>query len=216
VNFLAHGFRRADDAWLCAGTALPDWVRVVAPALRTPRDAAAPHAEGTTPLASLARGVVLHHDEDARFHLSPAFAAASREVAALVRPLAAEVPGLRPRFVAHLLVETLLDREIARRDPSAIGRYYAALGSLDPAEVESVAAPLATSPPRGLGDLVAAFVRARFVEDYADDARLVRRLDQVLRRTRQPEAGRALLPVVPAASAAVALRAMSLLDAAAA
>jgi hypothetical protein len=211
VNYLAHGFRRARDPWLCAGTALPDWLRVVRRGLRAPRESAVPHAGGASPLASLARGVVLHHEEDARFHSSAEFAAAQGEVASLLRPVAEEVPGMRPRFVAHLLVETLLDREIARREPAAVLRYYGALAALDPAEVEAEAAPLATEAPTGLAGLVAAFVRMRFVEDYADDARLAGRIDQVLRRARQPALGRAVIPVLPAAADAVAARATALL-----
>lgn len=212
MNYLAHGFRHADDPWLCAGTALPDWLRVLSRDLRAHRETAAAHAAGGTALASLARGVVLHHEEDARFHLSASFATATRDVASLVRPLAEEVPGIRPRFVAHLLVETLLDREIARRDPSSVERYYAALGALDPAAVEGAASSLTRSPPEGLGGLVSAFVRMRFVEDYADDARLSHRLDQVFRRTRQPLAGDAIRSVLPEASAVVVREASSLLD----
>jgi len=211
VNYLAHGFRHADDPWLCAGTALPDWLRVLSRDLRAHRETAATHASGDTDVASLARGVLLHHEEDARFHLSGSFASATREVASLVRPLAAEVPGIRPRFVAHLLVETLLDREISRRDPSSVDRYYAALAGLDPADVERAASSLTGVPPQGLANLFAAFVRLRFVEDYADDARLVHRLDQVFRRTRQPPAGDALVRVVPQAGAVVARDASALL-----
>ena len=209
VNYLAHGWHAtlAGDPWELAGTALPDWLRVVDRRMRAVRDRAAACAAASDPrLASLAHGVLRHFDDDARFHTSAEFAAASAEVVGLLRPAREQAPGLRLSFVAHVLVEMLLDAELMRRDPARLGTYYDLLSGLDADEVERLATPLATKPAAGLAPLVREFVSSRFLEGYADDAALVRRLARVLRRARQPDAAAAILPALPAARAAVAAR----------
>jgi hypothetical protein len=222
VNYLAHGWRTlaaieeggADDAWTLAGTALPDWLRVLGGRMRATPDRAAACVGSEDPrLSSLARGVRRHFDDDAWFHASPGFTEASSEAAALVRPLASEVAGLRPSFVAHVLVEMLLDAELLRREPGRADAYYETLGRLDPDEVERVAAPIAIRAPEGLAPLVRTFLAMRFVADYADDARLAHRLDQVCRRVRQPQIGERLRGVLPRVRAVVAANVVALLPA---
>ena len=161
--------------------------------------------------AALARGVRRHFDDDARFHTSASFAAASAEVAALLRPLREREPTLRPSFVAHVLVEVVLDAELFGRDPARADRYYALLATLDADAMVPLCAPLATQHPAELSVLVRRFLDARFVADYADDRKLARRLDQVFRRTRQPLLADVLPAAMPPIRAAVARRVDDLL-----
>lgn len=216
VNYFAHALPslRFGDAWLVAGTALPDWLRVAGRRLRASPDAAAAAADGPDrATASLARGVLVHFDDDRAFHACTAFTGAAHDVADLVRAAASGTDGVRPSFVAHLLVEMLLDSELSRARPGALDRWYSLLATLDPADVERRARGLATGPCDGLARLVRAFVEARFVADYEDDARLLRRLDAVLRRTRQSALAGILPPVLPRAREVVASRAEALLAA---
>jgi hypothetical protein len=155
--------------------------------------------------------VVRHMHDDAGFHASESFQATVRDVAALLGPVRAVHPQLRPRFVGHVLTEVLLDAELLRADPTLTERYYTALRTLEPKEVEHVAARLTPAAPRGLARLVTGFVDARVVEEYAYDECVARRLDQTFARVRQPAIGPALLPLLPQARALVAERAASLL-----
>ncbi|MCE9635156.1 MAG: hypothetical protein K8T90_05555 [Planctomycetes bacterium] len=217
MNYLAHGFRHTSDPWFLAGTAAPDWLRMIDRRLRISRERAAAAADDPDPrVADLARGVLRHLAEDAAFHSSEAFHDATSALGALVRTAVRVVPDgdprvLRPSFVAHLLVETLLDAEIMRDDPGALDRYYAAVASIDADEIQSVAAHVTPIPPAGLADLVRRFVASRFVADYADDARLLRRIDAVFRRLRQPEVSPFLLPTMPEARRIVREHAVALL-----
>lgn len=227
VNFLAHGVFSIDRPLVAAGTALPDLLRVLPGRLRIHEEravaagggdgvaggeggeggddavGAVATARGDAALRAVARGVLRHLDDDRRFHLSEGFTDASRDVAALLRPLADELPGARPRFIAHLLVEVALDAEIARTDAATLDGYYAALGAVGGARCAAAAESLLGAPAAGLAELFDRFVAARFVADYADDVRLVARLDQVMRRVRQPALGSALVPRVAAARAIV-------------
>lgn len=214
MNYLAHGLRRLDGSpWRLAGTALPDWLRVLDRRLRIAPDRATAAARGDDAhAAGLALGVLDHVEDDRRFHTSAAFVAATHDVAALFGPLRDGFPGLRPSFVAHVLVEVLLDAALVHEDPSRLDRYYAALAGLRADDVERAAARMTPSPPAGLAPLVTRFVRARFVADYLTDDGVVRRLDQTFRRVRQPALGPALVALLPEARELVTSRARALLD----
>jgi hypothetical protein len=207
VNYLAHGFRHVHDPWIVAGTALPDWLRVLDRRARVPAEAAASRAGDADPrVASLACGVVRHHEDDRRFHGSEAFTETRRAVAGDLRTALPEADGHRPWFVAHLVVEVQLDAAIEAAAPGRVGAYYAALATLDPVEVEQAAAALAPSGAAGLARLVRAFLAERFLEDYAEPAAIVRRLDRVVRRTRQPGLPSAMAAVLPRTRARVEAR----------
>jgi hypothetical protein len=122
-----------------------------------------------------------------------------------------EEDGHRPWFIAHLVVEMQLDAVLAAESPGRIGAYYAALESLDPEEVERVVRDLVVACPPGVARLVRRFVAERFLDDYADPVKLVRRLDAVLRRTRQPGVPAELAAVLPASLEIVRSHAASLL-----
>lgn len=212
MNYLAHGFRHVQDPWLLAGTALPDWMRVVARRARAPADVAAARAPDPDPrIASLARGVVTHHADDRRFHGSASFTETRRAVSAELRSVLRESDGHRPWFVAHLVVEVQLDAAIEATSPGSVDAYYASLGRLPPDEVERTAAALVPSGTAGLARLVRAFLSERFLGEYGDSAAIVRRLDRVVRRARQPGLPAAMADVLDRTRAMVAARRIELL-----
>ncbi len=212
MNYLAHGRRRIGEPWVLAGTALPDWLRVLDRRCRIPAEDAAAHVGDADPrVASLARGVLQHHEDDRRFHGSPEFDRTRREVAAKLRTVLHSGDRHRPWFVAHLVVEVLLDAAVAAAEPGLLDAYYAALASLDPDDVAGAAHALAPRAPPDLARLVRGFVRERFVADYADPERVRLHLDRVLRRVRQPVLPSRIVPVLAAAYPLVASRRAELL-----
>ena len=207
MNYLAHGFRHLDDPWFLAGTALPDWLRVLDRRARVPPETLAPFADDPDPrVRSMARGALRHHEDDRRFHGSAAFDETRRAVADVLRRVLRSEDGHRASFVAHLVVEVLLDAELAAESPRRLNDYYAALSSISPDEIEVVARMIAPTSPGGLARLVSRFLDERFLADYADPAATVRRLDRVVRGARQPGLPDALAGVLPAARAIVAAR----------
>jgi hypothetical protein len=60
--------------------------------------------------------------------------------------------------------------------------------------------------PAGVARLVRSFVRERFLADYAQPASMLRRLDRVARRARQPPLPDSLSGVLPATRVCVAAR----------
>jgi hypothetical protein len=212
VNYLAHGFRHVADPWFLAGTALPDWLRVLDRRARVPAETLAPHVDAADArVASFARGALRHHEDDRAFHTSAAFAEARHAVADVLRCVLDDADGHRPFFLSHLVVEVQLDASLAAATPRLLDDYYAALSSLAPDDVESAARVLAPSAPDGLARLVRRFVDERFLADYADPAATVRRLDRVVRGVGQPGLPHAFASAMPAARACVEARRDALL-----
>jgi hypothetical protein len=214
MNYFAHGLRWIDDPYVLAGTALPDWLNVVDRKTRVRSRAAALHLTSPDPVvASVARGVVQHHADDASFHETAAFAGLSLEFCRQLRELLPSDDGFRPHFLGHILVELLLDALLIESRPCELTAYYQAMDRLDGDLLAQAVATIAGKEVSNLAPFVRLFSAERFLWDYLDDAKLLLRLNQVMRRV-----GLAQLPIdvvawLPGARESVASRAGELLDA---
>ncbi len=198
MNYLAHGWRFADEPYVLAGTAAPDWLSVIDRKIRIRRRTAAEFVTDTDPLvAAVARGVVQHHADDAWFHALPAFNELSLAFALEIRDALPGDEGFRPSFLGHILVELLLDSALAEESPHRLDNYYAALQALDPAAVERAINRLATRPADRIASLIPRFAAERFLYDYADDGRLLMRLNHIMRRVGLPQLPLSMLDLLP-------------------
>ena len=183
MNYFAHGHRFVDDPYFLAGTAVPDWLNVVDRRVRVRRREAERHTAAADPrLSRVAAGIVQHCRDDQWFHATRAFAELSLSLGQL---LCAELPadeGFRPHFLAHILVEILLDAALIAERPERLAAYYAAIDSVEGGAVQEAVNQISPRPIRDLGTFIGLFTRERFLCDYADDARLLFRLNQVMRR----------------------------------
>jgi hypothetical protein len=197
MNYLAHGWRFAAEPCFLAGTAAPDWLSVINRRVRLRSRRAAKHVADTDPVvAAVARGVVQHHADDAWFHGTRAFNELSLTFAVRLRGALPGDEGFRPSFLGHILVELLLDAALGEEDLRRLDAYYAALAALDAAAIQKaivrlVSGPLdraaaAEEPSCAVQRLIARFLDERFLYDYLDDARLLVRLNHVMRRVGLP------------------------------
>lgn len=202
MNYLAHAWPLmqggSPDPYELAGVAVPDWLSVAAKKTKCRSRDAAPHRGSSDPrLAALAQGVCRHHADDGWFHDSPAFGELSLGFAKTLRESLHEATSMRPWFLGHVLVELLLDDELAKRTPGLLDAYYEAIAEVD---AERVAEGIHRMCGRDVGRLahfVDRYVEMRFLADYRDDTRLTKRLNQVMSRVRLgelPEAFTELLP----------------------
>lgn len=183
MNYFAHGRHFTDQPYLLAGTAAPDWLSVIDRKCRARERLAAPLIDHDDPIVSaVARGVVQHHQDDAWFHQTQAFNELCLQLTVLTRDALPPDQSLRPSFLGHIMVELLLDAELITADPGRIEAYYAALDALDP-QTFSVALNLMTTKPVALlPQLIPRFSAERFLYDYAEDGKLLKRLNGVMRR----------------------------------
>ncbi len=200
MNYFAHGRRFTHDPYFLAGTATPDWLNVIDRKCRARERLALPLIDDSDPLvASVARGVVQHHRDDAWFHQTRAFNELCLSLTVLVRDALPPDTSLRPSFLGHILVELLLDAELIARAPDEIVAYYAALDALDPVRFSAILNRMTTKPVDLIAPLIPRFSAERFLYDYAEDGKLWKRLNAVMRRVALPE-----LPVGFEATLAVA------------
>lgn len=212
MNYFAHGYRYVDDPYYLAGTAVPDWLSVVDRRVRVrPREAEAAAAHADPILARVARGVTRHHADDARFHTTAAFAELSLRFTVEIRDRLPPDDGLRPSFLGHILVELLLDSVLINERPGLLEAYYRSLHEVEGGVVEAAVNRLAARRTDRLGFFIPVFTRERFLCDYADDAKLHRRLNQVLRRVGLEPLPETFCELLPSARRAVADRRHDLL-----
>lgn len=212
MNYFAHAIHFLDDPYFVAGTAVPDWLTVADRRVRLRRR----HLTGATTRAdpilnAVARGIVQHLDDDARFHESRAFVELSMAISAAARDFLQEPSGMRPAFLGHLLVEVLLDAALIAAKPDRLDAYYRLLDQVDPAVVEAKVNMMAPGPTERLAGMIAAFCRERILWDYLDDATLLKRLNQVMRRVGLAELPAEFVDLFPELRGLVDRRAVSLL-----
>lgn len=212
MNYFAHGRAFVDNPYFLAGTAVPDWLNVVARRVKARRKHAQEFVDDADPrLAALAQGVMQHHADDGWFHETAAFAELSWQLTARVRDALPPDDGLRPSFLGHILVELLLDAALIAEEPERLEAYYAALSAIDAVFVEQAVGRMATGIPERLAEFVPLFIRERFLWDYRDDGKLWFRLNQVMRRVNLPPLPEAFCELLPEARQLVEERKSELL-----
>ena len=213
MNYFAHGYRFLEDPYFLAGTAVPDWLGVVDRKVRTHRARALEFTDNADPLvARVAQGVVQHHRDDAWFHNTDAFHRLSWQLTSLCCTALPQDEGFRPSFLGHILVELLLDWVLIDIDSARLERYYATLESLDARTVERAISQIAGRPANGLAWFIERFCEVQFLRDYADDEKLVFRLNQVMQRVRLAPLPGSFCSLIRPARAIVREAAEELLD----
>lgn len=195
MNYFAHGRNYVDSPWFLAGTAVPDWLNVVDRKVRARKRMALEYVDHEdAELAQVARGIVQHHHDDDWFHRTAAFAELSWQFTVEIRDLLGQDAGLRPSFLGHILVELLLDSVLSQRQPAQLDAYYAALEKLDAERITSAVETITGKGVERLTVLLSRFNAERFLYDYADDERLLFRLNGVMKRVGLAQLPNQLVP----------------------
>ena len=215
MNYFCHGRAFINRPYFLAGTAIPDWMNVTNRRVRVRKKLAIPYVDSDDELIrDLASGVVQHHEDDDWFHRTRAFAELSLEFAVRLRDGLPADDGMRPSFLGHILVELLLDDCLIQEDPPKLDAYYSAVSEVEPNVVAQFIAE-STSNERSLFDrfveFLPRFVEVRFLNDYADNAKLLYRLNNVMDRVGLAHIPDSMLTLLPEMRAAVAARREELL-----
>ncbi len=214
MNYFAHARPFLDKPYFAAGTAVPDWLCVLDRKMRVRSKAAqtlVSHPDQR--IAALAGGIVQHHYDDGWFHQTRAFAELNLQLTAAVREVLPQDDGFRPSLLGHILVEILLDAALIAAAPDQLDAYYETLHSIDPQLVGDAINQMATRPSGLWPVFIPHFCAERFSYDYQEDAKLLARLNRVMRRVQLQPLPDEFLTVLPAARHAVARRREELLTA---
>jgi hypothetical protein len=212
VNYFAHGRRFVHDPYLLAGTAVPDWLSVADRRVRVRARRVAQWVDDPDPcVAAIARGVRQHQQDDDWFHRTRAFAELSAQFSAGIRRWLPRDDGFRPSFLGHILVEILLDAALIDEAPHHLDAYYQAVHSVDSQLVATIVNRMATRSTDRLPWLIELFRSERFLYDYRDDAKLLTRLNLIMRRVKLPTLPASLAAFLPRARGEVRQRQPELL-----
>lgn len=187
MNYFAHSLRFLDRPYFVAGTNVPDWMSVADRQVRVRAKLIEPHLRNDgSPQAEVAAGAMQHLDDDGWFHATRAFFEVSTSMAIAFREVLGPDESHRTSFLGHIVTELLIDAELIERHPGQIERYYEVLGSIEPLLVQNAVNQMAKQPTERLAPLIPRFIEERFLIDYLDDCRLLRRLNQVMMRVKLP------------------------------
>ncbi len=183
MNYFAHALPFLDRTYYAAATGIPDWLTVCDRQVRLRSKHVAPFRESEdSTIAEVAGGITQHLLDDARFHATRAFTETWTELTVVVRGALHEERGFRPSFLGHLLAEVLLDAALINKHPEALHRYYALLDAVCPERIQAAVNRMAPRPTSRLAPMIEAFREARILSDYAEDGKLMVRLNQVMVR----------------------------------
>jgi hypothetical protein len=218
LNYFSHSLPFLDQPYFVAGTAMPDWIRVVDKRTRvrskTVKSFLDQHVEKCSPTAiEFCHGILQHHTDDDWFHNTETFLAMNVRFAKELRERMGDDASMRAGFVGHISIELLLDAVLIERSPGGLAQYYRVLESLDHAVIESALEAILGRPVPNVSRLIRRFAIERFMYDYLDDRRLLRRLNQIMTRVNLPLLPDTLLHWLPEARQAVIENADRLLDA---
>jgi len=80
--------------------------------------------------------------------------------------------------------------------PDVLDEYYAVLSQVSALQIQEAVNAVAARSTENLAGFVQQFQASRFLYDYADNARLLRRLNQVMKRVTLPSLEADCLPVL--------------------
>jgi hypothetical protein len=213
MNYFAHALPFLDDPYFVAGTAVPDWLAVVDRQVRVRARNVEPLRDDVEPrVVALSRGILQHFRDDAQFHGTRAFAETMFSLTGLVRDALGAESGFRPSFLGHLLVEVLLDASLVAEFPQQVEVYYRAIDAVDSRLIQDTVNRVAARPTDRLALLIPRFSAERILSDYGQDAKLMVRLNQVMRRVKLAPLPDDFAAVLPPGRRLVAERKNELLD----
>ena len=185
MNCFSHALPFLDDAYMAVGCCLPDWLGAADRRVRVREKAAATFANAPDGrVASLARGIIQHHQDDRWFHQTEAFVQLSMQLSVEARARLGDEPGFRPGLLGHIVIELMLDAYLHQTRAGKLAHYYEQVASTDAELVQATVNQIAPRTTEKLVRYFAIFLRERYLFDYAEDARLMYRMNRVLERVK--------------------------------
>lgn len=213
MNYLGHGYKYLDDPFFLAGTALPDWLNVVHRKIRVREKVASEWIDHDDDrIARFARGVVQHHRDDHWFHQQPAFLELNQRFLRDIRGYMPDANGMAVWFLAHILVEILIDATLDQTNDGLLDEYYSSIGTVEAEFVEALVNRMTGRKADRLAWMIGKFNEVRFLEDYRDDVDLLYRLNQVMGRVQLEPLSDNLTEYFPTARTLVAKKLTILIE----
>jgi hypothetical protein len=180
VNYLSHFFidQKAGAHYYNIALLLPDitkqWIKKIDPGL-IPQ----PYSEIQSELIS---GSLKHYESDRLFHSSAFFEKYQGLINDKLKlaPLSENVN--RKWFIAHVLTELLIDRQIVKTNKTCVDDFYESLILIDDAELIGFLGQMGMLDSRDFIAFLNHFRNARYIYYYADNNKFLYSLGRIMMR----------------------------------
>lgn len=189
MNFLSHYYLDRDTSvpLFTAGAATPDLLSIFHPETRL-RSSDMPriYALSVTPdERDFADGLNRHFVADGIFHDSVLFREESHWISQELLRTFPETPPRRRFFIAHVLLELILDKVLIDNNPKLLDRFYADFDSLAPFEgLVRVTERALGLPLENYDHFLEKFLLNRYLYRYTDWEHIRYVLGRIMRRVR--------------------------------
>ncbi len=133
MNYLSHFYfdRKQVNPQFTLGAAFPDLTRTYNRKLRASSSIRLKSKELPSNLVQLQQGIDRHHYLDSKFHNSDFFHTYTKKFTKLLHASEFETLDKNIYFLAHIVLEILLDRKILEDHKGLAEMYYSQLNSID-------------------------------------------------------------------------------------
>lgn len=186
MNLISHFFldKNRNDRFFFVGVSTPDLVsnfdRTIR--LKAARLPILMETDTRENQVQFYNGVLRHFEVDRLFHSSPFFQQETRFLSQELRFTFGNDQIERAYFVAHILLELILDRVLIRRHKDLVQNFYDHFQERDVPELVEYTEWVAQEKMPGYGDFLRQFASKQFLYRYVDLRYLANVLDSILLR----------------------------------
>lgn len=187
MNYLSHfaiNQKKQVSPQFHLGAALPDLMSAINRTLRFQENAVRayiPHAH----CQDVWHGVLNHFEADAAFHGSSFFVSCYEPIRELLKENISPQKNIRPFFLAHIVVEILLDHVLSSNDTSLASRYYRNLERIVVLTIQTDVDRYFGNATSEFTEIFDRFMRFKFLYEYDQIKKMHEPINRMLRRTRQ-------------------------------
>jgi acyl carrier protein phosphodiesterase len=187
MNFLAHFYldRMHESSQFVVGAATPDLMSIYNSGFRI-KASRVDHLPAETRAMvdpQFLLGLERHFHADRVFHSSPLFAQETHALSRMMEERFAEQELPRKYFIAHILLELLLDKVLIYHDADLLGDYYAHFARLAPYETLRQGTEIVSAHQMpNYEAFIGKFVDNKYLYHYTENDHLIYILRRLLRR----------------------------------
>lgn len=194
MNLLSHFYLDRDlvNSYFTVGAATPDLLSIYNSNVRAKAVHLRKMDEETADKINPAflDGLKRHFFADGVFHTSPLFQKETRRISELLVEFFPHTTVPRKFFIAHILLELMLDKVLIDLHPGLLDSYYGHFQSLQPFRVIRSSTELAVGANLpNYENYMTNFLRKKFLFHYAEYDHIAFVLRRILRRVRISETG---------------------------
>lgn len=182
MNFLSHFHldREINNAPFVVGVCTPDLISLYNREIRIKHPPVLPshHAD----YQYFVDGILRHYEADKVFHNSPFFAEEMKKIESFLKENFADIKVKRPFFVAHVLVELMIDKVLIAKDEKLIPDFYENFHQVGHTQIATLTQIATAKEIDAYPLFIQKFLQNQYLYHYADYEYILYVLQRIVRR----------------------------------